>query len=84
MREELDMAGQSLRDGCREVERLKVCLLVAETMLGASDGEAADARAAIMAAHAKLTSELNLFVSFAKLLLVLTLNLRISQRYKSS
>jgi hypothetical protein len=47
VREKLTMAGQSLQDGCREVEWLKECLTVAETMLGAADEEAADARAAI-------------------------------------
>ena len=63
------MADQALRDGCREVERLNVCLLVTKTMLGATNGEAA--KATDVAAHAKLTGELNfVFITFfAKLFL---------------
>jgi len=69
MRWELAVAGQALRDGCREVERLNVCLLVTKTMLGATNGEAA--KATDVAAHAKLTGELNfVFITFfAKLFL---------------
>jgi hypothetical protein len=44
VREELAVVGQSLRNRCLEVERLKECLAAAETVLGAMDGEAADAR----------------------------------------
>ena len=77
------MVGQSLLDGCREVERLKECLAAAKTTLRATDREAADARATNVATHTELTSELNFFVFFAKLLLVLTLNLRVSQQFKS-
>jgi len=84
VRGELAVAEQSLQNGCREVERLKECLAVAEIVLDTMDGEAADARAANAATYTELVGELNFFVSFAKLLLVLTLNLRISQRYKSS
>jgi hypothetical protein len=39
--------------------------------------EVADARAANVVTYTKLAGELNFFASFAKLLLVLTLNLRI-------
>jgi hypothetical protein len=84
VREELAMAPQSLWNGCREVERLKGCLVVAETALGTADGEVADARAANVVTHTELASELNFFVSFEKLLLVLTLNLHVSQQFKSS
>ena len=56
----------------------------AETMLGAVDREATDARATVMVTHTELIGELNFFASFAKLLLILTLNLRVSQRSKSS
>jgi hypothetical protein len=45
VREELAIAGQSLRNRCPEVERLKECLAAAKTTLGATDREAADARA---------------------------------------
>ena len=37
MREELAMAGQSLQEGCQEVEPLKECFKVAETTLSAPD-----------------------------------------------
>ena len=57
---------------------------MAEIVLDTMDGEVADARATNAVTRTELVGELNLFVSFAKLLLVLTLNLRISQRYKSS
>ena len=53
------MAGQSLRDGCREVEWLKECLAVAKAALGDIDGEAVDARVAIVVTHAKLACVLN-------------------------
>ena len=66
------MAGQSLWNGCREVERLKECLAVAETALGTVDREAADSRAANVVIHTKLAGELNFFVSHAKVLFVLT------------
>jgi hypothetical protein len=59
------VAGQSLRDGCREVERLRECFVAAETALSAMDREAADAKAAVMVTHAELVGELNFFVSFA-------------------
>jgi hypothetical protein len=48
------------------------------------DGEAADARAANVVTHSELAGDLNFFVSFEKLLLVLTLNLHVSQQFKSS
>ena len=66
------------------MERLKDCLVVAETALTDAEGEVADARAANMVTHPELGGELNFFVSFVKLLLVLTLNLRVSQPFKSS
>jgi hypothetical protein len=66
VREELAVAGQSLRDRCQEVEWLKEFFAAAETMLGATDEEAIDTRAAIVATHAELTGELNFFVSFAE------------------
>ena len=78
IREELAVAEQSLYDACQEMERLKECLAEAETALGIIDGEVADAWAANMATRTELASELNFFVFFAKLLLVLTLNVRIS------
>jgi hypothetical protein len=65
------------------VEWLKKCLAAAETMLGATDEEVADARAANVVTRTELAGELNLFASFAKLLLVLTLNLCVSQWFKS-
>jgi hypothetical protein len=61
------------------VERLKECLAAAETTLGATDGEAADARAANVATRTELVGELNFFASVAKLLLVLTLDLHVFQ-----
>ena len=67
VREELSMAGQSPKNGCREVERLKECLTTSETALGAGDMEAADARAANAATCTELTGELNFFASFAKI-----------------
>ena len=79
VRGELAVAEQSLQNGCREVERLKECLEAAETALGATDGEAANTRAINVATSTKLAAELNLFASFAKLLLVLTLILRVFQ-----
>ena len=66
------------------MERLKECLAVAETALGAADGEAANARATNVVTRTELASELNFFASFVKLLLVLTLNLHVFQRFKSS
>jgi hypothetical protein len=84
VREELVVAGQSHRNGCREVERLKECLATIETALGATDGVATDARVANVATRTKLADELNFFVSFMQVLFVLTLNLCISQRFKSS
>jgi hypothetical protein len=84
VREELAVAGQSLRNGCREVKRQKECLAMAETTLGAMDWEVADARAANVVTRIELTGELNLFASFVKLLLVLTLNLCVFQRFESS
>jgi hypothetical protein len=45
---------------------------------------AADARVANMATRTKLADELNFFVSFMQVLFILTLNLCISQRFKSS
>jgi uncharacterized membrane protein len=79
------MAGQALQEGCQEVERLKECLSAAKTALGAVDGEAADARAANVAAHAKLTGELNFVMLFVDLFLALVwqvLNLRLFQRHR--
>jgi hypothetical protein len=58
---------------------MKECLAVAKTALGTTDGEVDDAKAANMMTHTELTGELNFFVFFVKLLLVLTLNLRVSQ-----
>ena len=58
---------------------MKECLVAAQTMLGAADGEAADARDTNMATHTELAGELNFFVFFTKLLPVLTLNLHVSQ-----
>jgi hypothetical protein len=72
------MAEQSLQNGCREVEWLKECLTAAEIAFGAVNGEVADARVANVVTHTELAGELNFFVSFTKLLHVLTLNLRIS------
>lgn len=71
MRWELAVARQALRDGCREVERLNVCLSMTKTMFGAVNGEAAKAKATDVAAHAKLAGELNfIFITFfAKLFL---------------
>lgn len=69
MRGELAEAGQSLQDGCREVERLKECLAAAKVALGAADGEVVDARAAEAAARTKLAGELILFASYGGLLL---------------
>jgi hypothetical protein len=69
------------------VERLKECLSAAKTALGAADGEAADAKAANMAAHAKLIGEMNFAMLFADLFLALewhVLNLRLFQRHRSS
>jgi len=66
------------------VERLKECLAVAKTVLGTMDGEADDARATDMVTYTKLVGELIFFVSIVELFHVLTLNLCISQRYKSS
>jgi hypothetical protein len=66
------------------VERLKECLAAAETMLGAMDGEAADARATNTATRTELIGELNFFASFVGLLFVLILTIRVSQRHKSS
>ena len=54
MRGELAMADQALRDGCREVEWLKAYLFAVETTLGATDGEAVEAKAAYVAARASL------------------------------
>jgi hypothetical protein len=62
------------------VERLKECLSTAKTALGAVDGEAADARATNVVAHAKLTGEMNFAMLFAYLFLALewhVLNLRL-------
>ena len=84
VRGELAVAGQSLWNGCREVERLKECLAAAETALGAVYREVSDAKVANVATRTKLAGELNFFICFAKLLLVLTLNLCVSQRLKSS
>jgi hypothetical protein len=75
---ELAIAGQSLRDGCREVEWLKECLMVAETTLGATNGEAADARATNAVTYTELIGELNFSASFVGLLFVLILTLRVS------
>ena len=61
------------------MEWLKECLAAAETMLGAMFGEAVDARATDVVTHTELAGELNLFASFVKLLLVLTLNLCVFQ-----
>jgi hypothetical protein len=61
------------------VERLKECLAAVETTLGATDGEVTDARATNVATRTELAGELNFFASVAKLLLVLTLNLRVFQ-----
>jgi hypothetical protein len=66
------------------VERLKECLAAAKTVLGAVDGESADAKATNVVTRTELAGELNFFISFAKLLLVLTLNLHVYQRFKSS
>jgi hypothetical protein len=51
------MIGQALQDGCREVEELKEQLSVANV------------KATNVAAHAKLTGELNSTALFAELLL---------------
>ena len=59
MRGELAVMGHAHRDGCREVEGLKECLLATETTLGATNREAAEARSANLAACAELTGELN-------------------------
>jgi hypothetical protein len=84
IREELAVAGQSIWNGCQGVERLKECLAATETVLGAVDEESAGAKAANVATRTELAGELNFFISFAKLLLVLTLNLHVYQRFKSS
>jgi hypothetical protein len=76
---ELAMAWQSLRDGCLEVERLKECVAAAKTTLGAADGEAAGARAAVVATRTELIGELIFFASFAELSFVLILTLHFSQ-----
>ena len=78
------MVGKSLWDGFQEVGWLKECLVATETVLGATDGEAANARAAIMATRTELVGELNFFGSFAELLFALILTLRISQRHRSN
>ena len=59
MRGELAVMGQTLQDGCREVEGLKECLSAAETALGAVYREAAKTRSANVAACVELTGELN-------------------------
>jgi hypothetical protein len=59
------------------VKRLKECLATAKTVLGATDREVADARATNVATRTELAGELNFSASFMKLLLVLTLNLRV-------
>ena len=66
------------------MERLKECLVVAETTLGTADREVADAKVTNMATRIELAGELNFFICFVKLLIVLTLNLHISQWFKSS
>ena len=63
---------------------MKECLVVAKTTLGAMNREVGNARAANVATCTELADELNFFVSFMKLLFVLTLNLYISQWFKSS
>ena len=78
------MVGKSLWDGFREVGWLKECLVATETMLGATDGEAANVRVAIAATHTELVGELIFFGSFAELLFALILTLRISQRHRSN
>jgi hypothetical protein len=75
---ELAVARQSLWDGCREVEWLKECLVVAETALGATKGEAANARATNVVTYTELISELNFSASFVGLFFVLILTLRVS------
>ena len=52
---------------------------MAETTLGAVNGEVADARAIDAASRTELVGELNFFVSFVELFLILILNLRVSQ-----
>ena len=71
------MVGQSLQNGCREVERLKECLVVAETMLSVMDQEVADARATIMATHTKLVNELNFFASIIELHVIFILTIHV-------
>ena len=66
------------------MEWLKECLAAAETALDAADREVADAKGANVVTHTELAGELNFFICFVKLLLALTLNLRIYQRFKSS
>lgn len=53
------------------MEQWKECLSAIETALGATDGEAADARPAGVAAHAELVGELNFAMLFADLFLAL-------------
>ena len=57
---------------------------MAKTTLGAADEEAVDARATNVVTRTEVAGELNFFASFVKLLLVLTLNLHVFQRFKSS
>lgn len=78
MRGELAVARQSLWDGCHEIERLKECLAVAETMLNAMDQEVADARATVMVTRTKLISELNFFASIVELHVILILIVHVS------
>jgi hypothetical protein len=84
MQGEVAVVRQSLRDGCQEVEWLKECLAVAETTLSATDGEAADARAAVTATRTEFVGELNFYAFFAELLFVFILTLRASQQHRSS
>jgi hypothetical protein len=78
------MVGQSLRDRCREVERLKECLAVAKTALDAANGVTVDARATKAVPRTELASELIFFCFFRGIDFVLILTPRISQRYGSS
>ena len=85
MRGELAVADQALRDGCWEVERLKVCLSVVETALSAADGEVVEAMATDATARAELVGEL-IFVfitSIVGLLFPWVMNLCVLQRCRS-
>lgn len=54
---ELDVVDQALHDECREVERLRACLLVVEMALGVMNEETAVARATDTYTHVGLANK---------------------------